>query len=312
LIRVALIGPPQRSEIERLAIRLEERGAEAIVLDARSDPEVVLGEKDLQACGESLSGIRGVYVCDLAITPPVVADAGGAIDLPASLAMLDRSRRRLSAWNTLLTRLQRLGANVVNPPETHALHVLKPYETMVYERSGAAVPVTVATNQTAALMDLPGGVTSGWITKGMAGGYFHTETFDPPKTTEEAARFLDGMPRMVQERIQGDNVRAFVVGGRCIVAGEIAPRLGAEVDSRRGETRLKRIEIPKEAEEAAIAAAARWGMPFAAVDFMRDATTGRFVILECNSAPFFVTFEAMTGVDISGALATLLVGRRKE
>ena len=59
----------------------------------------------------------------------------------------------------------------------------------------------------------------------------------------------------------------------------------------------------------ALAAASRWGLVFAAVDLMRDASTGRLVLLECNSAPFFTVFEARTGIDISGRLASHLAGR---
>jgi glutathione synthase/RimK-type ligase-like ATP-grasp enzyme len=115
---------------------------------------------------------------------------------------------------------------------------------------------------------------------------------------------------MVQERIQGDNVRAFVIGKTCVTAAEIVPKEGAEVDSRRGLSRLTRVELPASAAENAVAAAARWGMTFGAVDFMRDAATGAYYVLECNSAPFFVNFEATSGVDISGMLATHLLSRR--
>jgi hypothetical protein len=50
-------------------------------------------------------------------------------------------------------------------------------------------------------------------------------------------------------------------------------------------------------------------MTFSAVDFMREARSGRYLMLEANSAPFFVTFEARAGLDISGRLADYLLGR---
>ena len=45
---------------------------------------------------------------------------------------------------------------------------------------------------------------------------------------------------------------------------------------------------------------------FAAVDMMQESAAGRHVLLECNSAPFFVNFERATGLDISSRLATYL------
>lgn len=308
MTRVGLIGPPERAEIERLCIRLEERGAEGVVLDARRSPEIVVGEKTLEACGESLESFRAFYVCDLAITPPIVARDDGGVDVEASLKMLDRSRRRLAAWNALLHRLERK-ALVVNRPETHALHAMKPYEIAVYAAAGTPVPLTVSTSDPDSLANLPD-LPGGWIVKGMAGGRFHTEVFDPPRTPEAAKERLRGGPLMVQERIQGDNVRAFVIAGKCVTAAEIVPKEGAEVDSRRGLSRLTRVELPASAAENAVAAAARWGMTFGAVDFMREAGTGRYYVLECNSAPFFVNFEATSGVDVSGMLATHLLSRR--
>jgi glutathione synthase/RimK-type ligase-like ATP-grasp enzyme len=310
LIRVGLVGPPERAEIERLAIRLEERGGEAVVLDPRRDPRIELGAGRASACGENLAGIRSVYVADLGVPSPVAAAPGGGVDVAASLAALDASRRRLAAWKALLDRLARV-CLVVNPPATHLLHALKPYEIAVYAAAGLPAPATVATTDPRALAELPGAASSAYVRKGMVGGYGHTEALPRPGSAAEAARLLEGTPLMAQERIEGDNVRAFVVGAECVGAAEVIPVDGREVDSRRGETRVRRIEPPPEAARDAVAAAGRWGMSFAAVDFMRDTRTGRFVLLECNSAPFFVAFEARTGIDVSGRLATHLLAKRR-
>jgi hypothetical protein len=44
---------------------------------------------------------------------------------------------------------------------------------------------------------------------------------------------------------------------------------------------------------------------------MIDAASGRHLILECNSAPFFVTFEQQTGLPIAAELADFLARPRK-
>jgi glutathione synthase/RimK-type ligase-like ATP-grasp enzyme len=112
---------------------------------------------------------------------------------------------------------------------------------------------------------------------------------------------------MVQERIVGDNLRAFVIDGSAIGAAEIISRGGGETDTRRGDIRVRRVELPDEAARIAVTAAEHWGMIFAAIDFMIDARSGRYIILECNSAPFFVNFEKMTGIPVSSRLADYLV-----
>ena len=77
------------------------------------------------------------------------------------------------------------------------------------------------------------------------------------------------------------------------------------------EIRVSRVTLPEEAARTAVSAAALWGMPYTAVDFMRDETSGRYLLLECNSSPFFVNFERRSGCDISGRIADYLVGRRR-
>ena len=147
--------------------------------------------------------------------------------------------------------------------------------------------------------------------KGMAGGYSHTERFEPPSSQEDARRLLAQGPVQVQQLIEGDNIRAFVVAGEMIGAASFITLDGTEIDSRRGKARISRVELPEEASRIAVAVAARWKMSFAAVDFMREEGSGRFVVLECNSAPFFVAFEASTGVEVSGRLADHLLGVRR-
>ncbi len=307
--RIALIGPKDRPEIGRLAIRLEERGAEPVFLDSRPDPAIVIAPDRIEACGQDLGTVRGAYVADLGIRSPGAPVVGADPAAPAGPRYsLAASLRHLAAWNALLEKLAERGP-VVNPPVTHDLHSLKPLEISVYARSGLPVPHTVATNDPAELRDLPGGGSGGWVVKGMVGGYTHTEIVEAPGSADAARALLGEGPRMVQGRIEGDNVRAFVLDGAVVGAAEVVSTEGEEVDSRRGETRIRRIEIPEAAARSAVSVAARWGMPFAAVDFMRDARTGEFQILECNSAPFFVVFEGRAGIDLSGKLADFLLGR---
>ena len=314
LTNVALVGSPTRAEIQRLAIRLEERGCIPAVLDGRSDPRIEMGPDRVLACGLDLSDLRGVYVADLGLSAAYVRTPEGRIDPEASRGALARSRRQLVAWNTLFEHLAGRGVRVVNPPTAHDLHALKPFEMSVYASMGLPVPETIATSNPEVLVALgaPGTVAvRQWISKGMVGGYGYTESFDPPRDASAARKRLAAGPRMVQERIEGDNCRAFVLGGRVVGVAEIISAAGSETDSRRGDIRVRRIVLPDDAQQDALRAAARWGMPFSAVDFMRDERAGRFVLLECNSSPFFVNFEMATGCDISGALADFLLARSR-
>lgn len=308
--RVGLIGSPERGEIQRLLIRLEERGAEGVVLDSRKDPAIMLSVNSETACGVELRDFSGFYVADLGIRPPLRYSDDGTIDTAASDAAGTASRRHLAAWNALLERLS-ARCRVVNPPRTHDLHALKPWEMTVYALDGLPSPWTLATSDARSLLGLPGEPGREWVRKGMVGGYGYTESFEPPDSPEAAEEAMAGSPCMVQERIQGDNVRAYVLAGRVIGAAEIVPVEGNESDSRRGDFRVRRVELPSEAEGIAVRAAGRWGLQFAAVDFMVHAGTSKYVVLECNSAPFFLNFEQQTGWDVSSRLADHLLERNR-
>lgn len=306
--RIGLIGPPEREELVRLSIRLEERSAEAVILDSGGDPDIRLEPGRESVCGEDVSGFASFYVVDLGLRRTVVRKENGELDVEASRAALAASRRHFAAWNSLLARLA-LHSTVVNPPLTHDLHSLKPWEAASYEQLDLPVPLTFSTSDARALTALPDNRSGEWIRKGMAGGYDYTEIFDPPRVLDEARHMLEGGPLMVQERINGDNVRAFVLDGEVIGAAEVITRAGEETDSRRGGIRVRKTELPAHAARDAVAAVKHWGMVFAAVDFMVEARSGRHIILECNSAPFFVNFEKMTGLPVTGRLADFLTGR---
>lgn len=308
MTRVGLIGPPDREELARLAIRLEERGAEAVLLDSRQDPRIRLDGDGTEACGVDLAGLRAIFVSDLGVRSPWVRGEDERCDLAGSRRALASSRRQLAAWNALLERLARTRP-VINPPRTHDLHALKPWEMAVYELDELPVPETMATTDANALREVAGG-GGPWIEKGMVGGYGYTEAFAVPDDELGARALVAERPRMIQRRVEGDNVRAFVIGGEVVGAAEIVSTAGDATDSRRGEKRVRRVELPAETTRAAVTAARRWGMEFCAADFMREASTGRHLLLECNSSPFFVNFERASGCDISSPLADLLLGRR--
>jgi glutathione synthase/RimK-type ligase-like ATP-grasp enzyme len=309
LIRVGLIGPADRDEIVRLSIRLEERGAEPVILDGRKDRTIRITPEGESACGVDLNGISSFYVADLGLPSPLVRRDDGEPDRMASEKARHHSQGYLSAWNALLARLE-TRCTVVNPYRTHDIHSLKPWEMTAYERLGLPVPVTFSTSDAESLMNAPGTPGGEWINKGMVGGYDYTEEYDPPGSIEDARRKLEGGPLMVQERIMGDNLRAFVLDGEVIGAAEVVTGSGEETDSRRGDIRVRRVDLPDEAARVALESAGRWGMIFAAIDFMVDARTGRYIILECNSAPFFVNFERYTGLPITSRLAAFLARRR--
>ncbi len=312
MTKVALIGPADREEVQRVALRLEERSAEPVIVDTRRPAAIRVEGATLEACGVSLAGVSAAYVADLGLPRPAVTVAEGGVDVPASRVALAHSQATWSAWLTLLVRLGRHAA-VVNAPASYDVHGLKPFEIASYLAHGWRAPSTLSTDDERGLLELAGRpLAHGRVKKDLVGGYAYTERLAPPADLAAASAVLRESAVMAQERVEGDAVRAFVVGERMLVAAEILPQTFGEVDSRRGDARVRRIELPGKVAEASIAVTRHWGMDFAGVDWMRANGGREWVLLECNSSPFFVELERRTGVDIASALADLLLrlGRR--
>lgn len=311
MTRIALIGPGDREELQRLALRLEERDAEPLLVDTRREAEIRVGPDREEACGVSFAGVSGVYVAALGLPNPRVVDEHGVVDVEASRRALAHSQSVWAAWRVLLERLARR-MPVANPPASYDVHGLKPFEIATYLARGWRAPTTVSTDAPRELLAVDLARTPhGRVRKDLVGGYGYTEVFSPPADEDSARSLLAESALMVQERIEGDAVRAFVVGGRVVVAAESLPQTYGEVDSRRGTVRVRRIDLPGEVCELSKAIAAEWGMLFAGVDWMRAAGGREWVLLECNSSPFFVELERRTGADIGGALADLLLRRAR-
>lgn len=304
---VGLIGPADRPELMRLEMRLEERGAPCVLLDTREPIALRVSGKSVLAEGRDLTELSGVYVGDLGLSSALIADASGGIDRAASREAGARSRSMLALWDTALGVLGARGVRVVNPPETHDVHALKPWECARYAMDGQPVPETLVTTDAEALASARH--PRGLIKKGLVGGYGYTERFEPGTAAESAALVAEG-PVLVQECVVGEAVRAFVIDGEVVVAAETVPLDGSEIDSRRGKFRLQRITLPDEVTAASVDIARGWGMSFAAVDWIHaPGAEEPWRVLECNSSPFFVEFERRSGCDLSGRLADHLMGR---
>ena len=67
------------------------------------------------------------------------------------------------------------------------------------------------------------------------------------------------------------------------------------------------IELSAELVATGWGAAQHLGLSWTGMDFMRESETGDHYILECNAAAMFVGFSRMTGCDVPGAIADLLI-----
>lgn len=184
----------------------------------------------------------------------------------------------------------------------------KPMQLAMLQRASVPLPRTMVTNFAAAALAFADDVGE-VIFKPVAGGR-ETEVL----TAQARARLvhLGSSPCIFQERIVGPDCRVTVVGGTVVSQVEIPSdpvdyRLGEAY--RKGEQRYLEVELPPEIQKLALRVADLCHHAISGIDFKRDAS-GRYVVLEANSAPVYRDIEHKTGAPITTRWVELILSRK--
>jgi ribosomal protein S6--L-glutamate ligase len=221
----------------------------------------------------------------------------------------------LGLLETIVPLWQQHGATVLNPPAAMRVARDKLAAAVAFARAGIATPATLGFSHRDAL--------SAWSTLDP-----DTETVVKPAhgskgdgvrcfpSSAEALEALDdtaldGSSRLVaQPRLgpYGQDVRAFVVGDRCVAAmrrratnGGFAANasLGADVEP---------CELSPLAADTAVAAVRALGLDYAGVDLL---DTEPPMVLEANALPGMAHISAATGINPASEVLRLLQQRAK-
>jgi RimK family alpha-L-glutamate ligase len=116
-----------------------------------------------------------------------------------------------------------------------------------------------------------------------------------------------GHPIYLQKYIEkpGRDIRIFVVGNK-VLGGIYRVSTGWKTNVARGGKPVK-AEVDGELEELALKSASTLGLEYAGVDIAEDSSTGRYIVLEVNSAPLWRGFQAATGIDPSEHIVSRLI-----
>ena len=311
--RIGLAGQLGNQEVFALKEALEDRGAEPRLTELPLFP-------DRRALHESMEGGR-IGNTDLAdLDALFLRTTGVNSPLPGE----NEGRPTAEQWRALYPRFARfpgeqgecfifkyalleiLGRKipVINPPLGQEVHRNKIAQLFSLRAAGLPVPPTIAGNdleRCAAFVKAQGGEDR-VVLKPLAGIY---KTCLLSEVGLEKA--LEQGPVILQRYIRGDTIRAYIVGGKLAGAGRILYS-GESVDSSVGQSGVEAVSLPPEVVRAGWAAANHLGLSWSGMDFMRAAEGGAHYILECNAAAMFAGFSRMTGFDVPGALAELLIG----
>jgi hypothetical protein len=188
---------------------------------------------------------------------------------------------------------------VANRPSSGRSNGSKPLQMRLLASLGLRVPGWVVTNERHIAEEFMGMLGSGAIYKSVSGLRSHVRRADQ----EFIERIGDLTPVVLQEYVDGCDVRVHVVGERCF-GTKVA---SAEIDYRFDDTgaRFSEAPVPEEIQRLSRKAAAAEQLTLAGLDF-RVTPTGEWFCLEMNPVPTFLPYEAETGAPIAEALVRRL------
>lgn len=303
-MRIGLVGAQEDPIIQHLAGLIVQRGAEPVLLDSNQFPQETtlsitpFGTESNGVCLDDVTvwHVRAVYQ---GLPVFMMEDREYALFQDWRARYL-ADREQYSMMVSWLRILALRGNFVLNPVESFDLHFLKPFHIESLRRAGFPVPQTLVSNDQEKVKSFVGAFPS-VIYKPVAGGAYCRE-IRPEDLSSERLELLRNAPVIFQERIEGENIRVYVVGGRVVSASLIHTDA---LDYRGNEDHFEAITLPTWVEEMCLKAAQLSHMPYSGIDLIRGPRG--YTFLECNPTPVHLGVEVLLGHPISEAIVDLLM-----
>jgi glutathione synthase/RimK-type ligase-like ATP-grasp enzyme len=186
---------------------------------------------------------------------------------------------------------------VVNSPHSHVLNSYKPAHYAWLAAQGLNVPASLTSSRGEEVADFLAGGRA--VVKPVCGTRATTRELALDRVV---GRSDLGGPVLVQRLVEGDDVRAHVIGHEVI-----ACRFSSHhIDYRSDHTATRSVgDIPDDLADRLVALTAAQGLTFAGWDFKVDADE-TFWALECNPMPGYSFYDRIADGAIAAALVRLL------
>jgi glutathione synthase/RimK-type ligase-like ATP-grasp enzyme len=299
---IYLFGPRDDAQIKSVGEALGRLGREFRVFDTGrfpESPQVGFTPEGVVLDGAASPFARGVYLRTMAPAPVAPDPESERNDNRHAAMAAGRERHALLAG--LLLRMEAEGARIANPVWCEA-RVAKPFQLYRLRQAGIDVPDTLVTNDPAAAAAFARRHAR-VLYKPVWGGAT-ARLLEAKDLTPERLALLANAPVTFQEFVPGDNIRVYVVGGKVVASAVI--ETSDEVDFRRGEGYVFRVDLPAHVEEGCLRGARLFDLRLTSIDIKRDGD--RWAFLEFNTSPMFAVFDAKSGCRVGESLAAWLAG----
>lgn len=296
---IAIIGGPDELEVQRLKKCFEKLGNRPLIIDTSSFPR----QHDLTFCDDSwrydhheILSIKAFFLRSLHCDE-IAGDNAHTLE-----RHIDALREKDSMLGSMLRWAALQGKLILNPIDTLVCHYYKLDSLQRLRNANIPVPATLGTNDPKAIRHFARKYKQ-LIYRPLSGGAgaiaLGTDDLSP-----QLLAHLENVPLMLQERIYGSDIRAYVLGDQVIAAA--ASSISDQDDFRKGQENFQPTIITDAEAKDLINAAKILSLYFAEIDFKR-AQDGRHFVLDINPAPLFASFEAITGLEIASHIAKYFI-----
>ena len=196
----------------------------------------------------------------------------------------------------------------VNSLNAINMHKTKAHQLHLMAKNGIRVPKTLITNDKEELKSFVENYKGDLIFKPVRGGA-HTEKFDLQYLHDEKINNLKYCPVTFQEKLEGVDVRVYVVGDK-IFAAEIRT---TEIDFRNDpNAEIVPVDITEHVKNDCFKIMEMFDLNFTGIDIRHNPETDEYVFIEANPSPMFIHFEKKTGFPVSETLAEMLIRGKNE
>lgn len=303
---IGVLGRATDAHAEAVARRAADAGADVTMIDTSLPSFARWGWRDGRLhdhAGDPVE-LDAVYVRSVASPVPrhATPEVTGPV-LGRWLEQAERRRRTQVHARAVHAGLEAAGTFVVNSVDSTWFHRSKPAADLRLRAAGIPTPRCLVTDDPAAVRRFVAAVGE-TVRKPIAGGGACVAV-DPERLTDADLIGLVAAPTLFQERIQGDDLRIYVVDGEVVAAAHIHT---TEIDYRGHEDDVVAFAPDDGLTELCQRVAATLGLVFTGIDVKRG-SDGRLTVLDTNPSPMFLGVERRTGAPIGDRLVARLLGK---
>lgn len=317
-INILIIGYAHQTQTAHQIKTLQNLGAKVIVLDpyGQEGRYAALTWQDQHVTwqGQNISPahIGAVLVCAQAPDVPTEAAFKSTqhkhLNWDGWFQQYGLQRDRSDTLLSLLLMYEQAGVPMFNPPSQTLLSRRKPYQIQQLQAAGCQLPASLITNnpiEAKRFIEEHGEC----IIKPAAGGSL---TLSANQLLEQGElENLSTAPAIVQQRIDGDDLRIIVVNDAVVSCAAVGVPAGTidfrgEHHYQQGKVSYKEVNLPQLVELQCRRAAALLGLRYTGIDIKYTAN-GEYYMLECNSSPIYLDVEYKLKHPITEALCMALI-----